>query len=184
MDRRSCRTFLPDAVSDETVLSLIRAAIQAPSPLNGQPWKFTVITNAEKKGLIADEAARYKDDLIAKSNWKWLMKYDLSMLRTTPVMIVVNGDPSKSGADTIMEGAGLAWRETCGAAIENLMVAATGRGLATLWFTMFDRKNIKGIIGTGGDATVPLAIILLGKPAEGMKSPPRKSPEEVATFIR
>lgn len=42
-DRRSVRAFKPDPVPRETLTAIMRAALQAPSWENSQPWEFAVL---------------------------------------------------------------------------------------------------------------------------------------------
>ena len=51
--RRSIRNFTNEPVTEETIRSIINAAIHAPSACNFAAWKFIVITNdtPEKKVL-------------------------------------------------------------------------------------------------------------------------------------
>ena len=181
-ERRSCRSFLSDPISAADVKTIIEAAIAAPSPLNAQPWTFAAVSSADVKAAIAAEAARYKAELLAKSGWKWLDKFDIGFLASVPVMIAVFGNPRTSGADTLMEGEGFAWRDACGAAVENMMLAATSLGLSTLWFTMYDKATLKPLLGVEGDA-VPLVLVWVGKAAAPVAAPPRKRVEEVTRFI-
>jgi nitroreductase len=181
--RRSCRSFLPDPVSDSDIETIIGAAMQAPSPLNGQPWSFVVVANAELRERIFSETRRYKQELLEKSGWKWLEKYPMDFIKTVPVMIAVAGDPKRSGADAIMEGAGNAWREACGAAIQNLMLAAQSLGLSTLWFTMFDKGTLKEIIGID-DERVPLALVCIGNAKGEVAAMARKTVKDKTRFLR
>ena len=182
-ERRSCRSFLPDPVSDADLETIIGAAINAPSPINSQPWNFVVITAGETKEKIHSEAVRCRNFLLETSGWRWLGKYDLEFLRKVPAMIAVIGNPKKSGADIFMEGGAGAWREACAAAVQTMMLAAQSVGLSTLWFTMFDKGNIKQLLGIEGEA-VPLAIVMVGKAAAAVEATPRKSFEEVVRYIR
>lgn len=45
--RRSCRRFLNAKVEPEKVEAILRAAMQAPSAVNQQPWHFILIENPE-----------------------------------------------------------------------------------------------------------------------------------------
>jgi len=45
-DRHSVRGYLPDAVPRETVAAVIKAALKAPSAMNTQPWRLTVLSGA------------------------------------------------------------------------------------------------------------------------------------------
>jgi 5,6-dimethylbenzimidazole synthase len=182
-ERRSCRSYLPDPVSEADLETILGAAINAPSPLNSQPWNFVVITASEMKEKIHLEAVRCRNFLLETSGWKWLGRYDLEFLKSVPAMIAVIGDPKKSGADIFMEGGAGAWREACAAAVQTMMLAAQSVGLSTLWFTMFDKGNIKQLLGIEGEA-VPLAMVMVGKAAAPLAAVPRKDLKEVVRYIR
>lgn len=47
--RRSVRRYLPRDVGIERVLYGVRAALEAPSGANQQPWRFVVVKDAEVK---------------------------------------------------------------------------------------------------------------------------------------
>ena len=56
--RVSIRRFTDEPVEEEKLQAILRAAMQAPSATNQQPWEFYVVTNKEK--LIAlSESHRY-----------------------------------------------------------------------------------------------------------------------------
>ena len=80
-ERRSCRKFLPESISEEVIEKILEAATWAPSPLNTQPWEFIVVTNNEMKEKIFSEADRCRKWGIEKSGWKWLEKYRLDFLK-------------------------------------------------------------------------------------------------------
>ena len=48
MNRKSVRNYKPVPVGDDLVEKLLRAAMQAPSAGNQQPWEFYVVTDKEK----------------------------------------------------------------------------------------------------------------------------------------
>src|SRR5690349_4566125 len=53
LERRSVRAFLPRPVDRSLVEDLLRLTIWAPSPHNTQPWRFTVLFEAEDKDRLA-----------------------------------------------------------------------------------------------------------------------------------
>lgn len=62
-NRRSVRTFLDKKVEPEKVQLLLRAAMQAPTARNVQPWRFLVIQNNEmiqKLGQMSQHIAKCK----------------------------------------------------------------------------------------------------------------------------
>jgi nitroreductase len=56
--RMSCRAFLPDAVPEATVRSILDAARQAPSGGNLQPWRVYALTGAPLAELLAAVRAK------------------------------------------------------------------------------------------------------------------------------
>jgi 5,6-dimethylbenzimidazole synthase len=181
--RRSCRAFLPEAVSDDDIVRVLEAASWAPSPLNAQPWRFLVITNADLKTRISQEAERCRKWALEQSGWKWLDKYPLGFLETVPTMIAVVGDPRKSGVDQFMEDGPMGYQHACAAAIQNIHLAAHALGLGTLWFTLYDKKVLKEILGIGPEE-VPLALVLMGRPASPAAPVPRKDVKQKTVYLR
>ena len=58
MAAMACRNFSDVALTQEQVDEILAAGANAPSAFNGEPWKFIVVENTEKKiGLISDDVA-------------------------------------------------------------------------------------------------------------------------------
>ena len=54
----ACRNYSDEALTQEQVDAILLAGANAPSAFNGEPWKFIVVENTEKKiGLISDDVA-------------------------------------------------------------------------------------------------------------------------------
>lgn len=51
--RISVRKYKDKAVEREKIMSILKAAMQAPSATNQQPWEFYVVTNKEKLKQLA-----------------------------------------------------------------------------------------------------------------------------------
>jgi nitroreductase len=182
-ERRSCRSFLPDPVSDETIEKILEAGVWAPSPANNQPWEFIVISNQDIKKKIHAVSVACKKRLFEKSGWKWLDRYQLGFVIEAPVIIAVVADPKKTGADMFLEGGGLAYQHGCAAAVQNMLLAAHALGLGTLWFTLFDKDALRTLLGIEA-AKEPLALICLGKPGAGPIQTPRTGVKEITRFLR
>ena len=182
-ERRSCRNFKPESLSEETIKTILEAATWAPSPLNIQPWEFVVIMNGEMKEKIFQEADRCRKWGIEASGWKWLEKYQVDFLKTVPVIVAVIGDPKKTGLDTFQEEGGIGYQLACAAAIQNMLLAAHALGLGSLWFTMFDKKPMREIIGVAPEKT-PLGLICIGKSGEEPPRAVRKDVMDKANFVR
>jgi len=110
---------------------------------------------------------------LEKSGWKWLGSYALDFLRSAPVMIVVVGDPKKTGVDMFMEESPMGYQAACAAAIQNMHLTANALGLGSLWFTLFEKKAIREILGIPPEK-IPLALICIGKPRSSPTPPSRK----------
>ncbi|MDR1914870.1 MAG: nitroreductase [Clostridiales bacterium] len=57
-ERRSIRAYKPEPVTKEQVELLIKAALEAPSARNGQPWHFAVVQDASLLAEINEEALK------------------------------------------------------------------------------------------------------------------------------
>ena len=51
---RAIRRFTDEPVSDDDVLTILRAAQQGPSGGNIQPWQFLVVTDADLRARLGD----------------------------------------------------------------------------------------------------------------------------------
>ena len=180
--RSSCRNFLNDDLEKEVVEKIIEAGLMAPSPLNSQPWDFIAITNKNIKEQLFKDVEKCKAKAIELSGWKWLEKYSVKFLQTTPVIIVVTGDKTKSGVDSFSEDGPMAYQHACAAAIQNMLLASHALGIGSVWFTLFDKKSVKALLNIE-DNKVPLAFICLGKPAKESAKTPRKPLMEKTIFI-
>ncbi len=142
--RRSLREFTAEAVREQEIETLLKAAFSAPTAANTQPWEFVVITEAEI-------LAQLKDQLI-------FARYN------APAAIVVCGNMKLAfkGPDRDL------WISDCSAAVENIMLAATDIGLASVWIGVYPLeckiKPVKRILEMP-DYVVPLAILYVGHPA-------------------
>jgi len=172
-ERRSCRDFLNEPVDNETLFKILEIATWAPSPLNLQPWEFIIVRDQVTRENIYNEALRCKNWGQEASGWDWLGKYSVEFLKNVPVMIVVVGDPKKTGLDAFLEEGNVGYQYACAAAIQNIHLAAYSFGLGTLWFTLYDKKNIRKILNIPSEKN-PLSIICLGKPATEIHTPKRK----------
>ena len=181
--RRSCRQFTDEAVPEEVIIKILDEAVWAPSPLNTQPWEFIVIQNGPMKEKIFEEADRCREWGLGESGWKWLGKYQVDFLKSAPVLIVVIGDPKKTGLDAFLEEGMVGYQYACAAAIQNMHLTAHALGYSTLWFTLYDKKNLRKILDIPDDKS-PLSIVCLGKAEGDIPTPPRKEAKDRTRFIR
>jgi nitroreductase len=74
--RRSVRAFLPTAVPRATIEDILRVASRAPSGVNTQPWKVTVLTGAAKQALSRKILAAHDANAAAGSSGADVGEYD------------------------------------------------------------------------------------------------------------
>ena len=98
-------------------------------------------------------------------------------------MVVVVGDPRKTGVDQFQEEGTMGYLQACAAAIQNMNLAAHALGLGTLWFTFFDKNPLREILSIDA-GKMPLAVVCLGKPAGDPMKAGRKDLEKKTTYVR
>ncbi|SMC36896.1 nitroreductase family protein [Papillibacter cinnamivorans] len=182
LGRRSCRSFLPDPVEEEKLKTVLECAIYAPSPANKQPWEFVVARNPEYNRKLRENAEAAKVYLAGRSGWKWVPSFRLDFVSEAPVLIAVAGDPSQSGLEQFAKEPSKGYPQACAAAIENLCVAAHSMGLATLWFSMFDKDGAREIFGISPEKD-PVAIVCLGYPRQIGAAPRRWGLENKVRYL-
>lgn len=157
MNRRSIRRFKKVSVENEKILTLIRAAMYAPSAVNKQPWHF----------IIVDDRKIMKRIMEIHTN--------SGMLETASHVIVVCGD------EKLQHGPGY-WIADCGAATQNILLAATAMGLGSCWVGSYPRENrmtaFKELFGLPPHIHV-FALVAVGYPDEKKERPERYRPERI-----
>jgi len=151
--RRSIRVYQDKEVDRETIDKLLKAAMAAPSACNLQPWEFIVVT---EKGLLQ----QLKDTLF-EGNYN------------APVAMVVCGNP------TNIPWEGTDWYQDCGAAVENMLIAATAMGLGSVWIGGFDDEALTKLMDIPS-YIYPMCVVFFGYPAE--QKAPRTQYNEEAVF--
>ncbi|MBI4731474.1 MAG: nitroreductase family protein [Chloroflexi bacterium] len=143
--RRSIRKYTDRPVETEKLELLLKAAMAAPSAMNCRPCEFVVVTDPEK-------LAQFRKRLIFGD-------------RNAPSAIVVCGNPSLSANPA----ARLFWVQDCSAAAENILIAAVGLGLGTVWVGIHPVgefvRIVREIAGLPRHVT-PLGLVYVGYPAE------------------
>jgi nitroreductase len=153
--RRSIRVYQNKEVSQETLKLLLQAAMAAPSANNSQPWEFIAIT---------------EKDIMDKFRAK--MKYGKY---NAPAAIVVLANLKIARNDSSARY----FVQDCSAAVENILIAAAGLGLGTVWIGSYPKEEAmaieREILGVP-ESIIPLALIYVGYPGE--ERPARTQYEE------
>lgn len=156
-NRKSVRKYKNIGISDEIIETLLKAAMQAPSAGNEQPWEFIILRNKETLRKIT-EFHTYAE-----------------MLFNTDVAIVICGDLSKE----VFEGY---WVQDCSAATENILIAAESMNLGAVWlgvYPMEDRVAALKELLKLPESVIPLAIVPVGYPDEEIAAMDRFNAERI-----
>lgn len=142
--RRSVRKFTEQPVERKKLEQVIRAAMQAPSAANQQPWEFIVITDK----AVLMELAPYNQ--FAKC------------LKRSQVAIVLLGNTQRMSYPD-------QWQQDLGAAMQNMHLEAVEQGLGSVWLGCapdLERMDyVKNMLKLG-DHLLPYSILALGYPLE------------------
>ena len=143
--RRSIRVFERRAVNKNILTDLLKAAMAAPSASNSRPWEFVVVTDKTKMAEL-QKKVKYG-------------KYNAP----TAIIVCANISIAKN------ESALRFWVQDCSAATENLLIAAAGMGLGTVWIGAYPKEDVMQILRESLNIPAevyPLNIIYVGYPAE------------------
>lgn len=162
--RRSVRHFNSKLeVSEADIRALLEAAVAAPTAGNIQPWRFTVVRTLEARERLAGALRQ-----------RWAT--------AAPVVIVVSLDPRPCAARYGDRGEFLYGIQDTAAAVENILLTAVDRGLASCWIGAFDEEAVRDAIGVSAPIT-PVAILPIGYSAESAGRPARRPLAEVTTWL-
>lgn len=171
--RRAVREYSRDGVSEQTIRSLIDAAIQAPSAIDRQPWGFTVVRSQTLLDRISREAKQF---MLSTTPVGGLSEQLLSHLRNPEFQIFYHA-PALVVISAVVKGPWVI--EDCALAAQNLMLAAYAANLGSCWIG-FAQKFLGTDAGkslTGCPLEwVPVAPIIIGHPAAPAAPVPRKEP--------
>lgn len=171
--RRAVRAYRAQPVDRATLRRLIGAAIQAPSAVNAQPWRFTVVEDRVLLGRISRESKeRMLGDpprgLSADHFRAHLVDPAFDIFYAAPALVVVSSVTDDHWAVV-----------NCALAAQNLMLAACAEGLGSCWIGFAEgwlrtEEGRRALSLPAG--CVPIAPIIVGWPATTPEAVPRKEP--------
>ena len=157
LDRRSIRRFTNQKIDKSQIKTMLTAAMYAPSAVNMQPWHFVVIDDPAMMEKIME-----------------IHPY-ARMLQSASHAVVVCGDELLQHDDGY-------WVVDCGAATENLLLAAQALGFGACWVGLHPREERKisfSRLLQLPSHVKPFALVALGYPEELKPRPDRFHPEKV-----
>jgi nitroreductase len=171
-DRRAVRDYLPYPIDRPVIRRLIDAAIQAPSAINEQPWRFTVVLDQRTLNELSAECKAYTlanhPALGASRPFEMLRDPNYQIFYHAPALIIIS---ASSAAPWYVED--------CALAAENLMLAAYAEGLGSCWIgfaqAYLNTPAGKQLLGLPADSA-PVAPIIVGKPRMHPPAVARREP--------
>ena len=138
-NRRSMRVFIDKPINDDDLWTILRAANQAPSAHNQQSWRF-VILRGQKKIDLANFVSSKAHNFSRPSST--LLRMAARSIVSAPIVIAVanSGELISRGTELFKVDKNSAYDffrimeiQSSAAAVQNLLIAATSIGLATVW---------------------------------------------------
>jgi nitroreductase len=182
--RRSIRKFkdtpIPEAILDAVLL----AATQAPSGKNKQPWRFVVVKGDKRPEMIElmrAGIARSKASGRESGSADWTTKV---MERAPATVFVFNPEGIQPWlphtVDQMIDD--LVDIQSIGAAIQNMLVAATELDLGSLWIcdVFYAYEELQEWLGEKGEM---IAAVSFGFTDESPAARPRKPMGEVMKVL-
>jgi len=123
--RRAVRTYTDKKLSEKDIETILQAGQYAPSPLNSQPWHFTLIRNKKNLNVLAEKA----------QHAPFLSEAQLLIIVTVNTKIDID-DWLKQHNQHLYSGA---------AAMQNMWLAACELDIGCCWVTLdeaFTKKKI------------------------------------------
>jgi nitroreductase len=160
-ERYSVRAYKPDAVEDDKLQFVLKAAQMAPTAANKQPFQLIVI---HTKGREHELSRLYHRD------WFFQAPLIIGMV-TLPAQAWIRSDGKNYGdVDSTI-------------AMDHLILAAASVGLGTCWVANFNPQAAREVLGLPQDAE-PVAFTPLGYPADQPRPKKRKSLSELVKWER
>lgn len=189
-NRRSIRKYRSDEIDRKLIEEIIYSATLAPSAKNRQPWKFIVYQGEEKDKLVEVMRHGINSEKITHElmpEWAFAIpdaENTVRIMQEAPCLIAVLNTNQYTPFASIEREKRIV--EICdslsiGAAVENMILTATGYGLGTLWIanTCFAYNELIEFIGTDNQLT---GIVAVGAANEAPPKRPRKALRDVVEY--
>ncbi|MDD7647884.1 MAG: nitroreductase family protein [Ruminococcus bromii] len=169
--RRSIRKFDTRAVEPEKLDRLLEAARLCQSAKNRQPWRFMLLTGAEKDKIAQIMLRLFEQNNYDIPGYMNSSKYTAQTMLQAPALILVFREPDDGWFPMDML--------SIGAAVEHICLAAVNEGLGSLWIgdTAYIEAEIRAHLGC--TELELICAVSVGYAAEDPAPRPRKAMEEI-----
>lgn len=167
--RSSVRAFTGEAIPEEILKVIAEAGVHAPSGMNRQTWKFTVLTNKAK----IEELAKAVGEVLGRKGYDFYK----------PAALII---PSNDKFDPEKRETQLG-RDDNACALQNIFLAAHSFGIGSVWINQLQgicgNEKIRPLLTGLGipEEHEVFGLAALGYPKEEPHLKPRK---DVITFVK
>lgn len=174
--RRSVRYYDARPIPRDLLNAVIEAGNEAPSAMNGQPWRFVVVEDGDAKRKLLSAALPQVKKLTEMVKDADPARYEAIKKRFTELP-----DPVYYSAPTIVFviGNGRYAGHSCPLACENMMLAAHSLGLGSCWVgfgaMVLDDPEVISLLELKEDESI-FGPILLGYPKGETTRPSKREP--------
>lgn len=182
--RRSIRKFTNTPIPEEDLDRIMKAAIEAPSGKNNQPWKFVIVREdrrAEMVRIMREGISSTKDQGRDTGSSEW----SAIVMENAPVTVFVfNPFGTKPWLARSIEQNfhDLVNVQSVGAAIQNMLLAARDLGIGSLWICDVFYAYEELCNWLGEDCQM-VAAVSFGYADENPDARPRKPLSEVMRVL-
>jgi nitroreductase len=197
------RRFTAEPLSEEDILTCIRAATRAPSGGNIQPWQFVVVTESELKrrlgAIYARAYDRYEPALVkvlppARSEEE---RRSLERMRRSSRHLAEHLGDAPALALVLMPNISMTLQDEHGPldvgtpfasvypAVQNFLLAARGLGIGTTLTTVYRiyQEEVRGACGIPERYEI-VALIPMGRPEKPFRAVRRRAVEQITHWHR
>lgn len=191
-DRRSIRKFVDKPISQKDITDIIQSGMKAPSSKNRQPWKYIVIQGSAKEEMLrvfrqGIEREENDNALLPESRQHIAAaKYTVDIMAEAPTIVFVVNSLGESKSilseltpeERVYEICNI---QSISASIQNMLLAATEKGIGSLWICdiYFAYSELCKWLGNDGQL---IAAIAFGYPNEFPKERPRKKIDDIVKW--
>ncbi|HJX61618.1 MAG TPA: nitroreductase family protein [Dehalococcoidia bacterium] len=178
--RRSVRHFSDRPVEPEAIAAVIEAACLAPAPHHTRPWRFVVLAHDARAALAKAMGHAWRRDLlrdgVEHARIEALLESSRGQIIDAPALVLVGflAGAQRSWPDARRRRSeAMMFAQSTGAALQNLMLAAHGRGLGSYWISapLFCPAAVRRALGLSQFEAQ--ALLALGYPRAASGPPPR-----------
>jgi nitroreductase len=170
--RKTARKFERTPINFEDIQYCIRAAIQAPSGANKQPWRFVVVDNEEAKAKVrtsCEEQEKRFHEEVEENLRGWFKSKGITwkkqFLTDAPMLLAVFSDRKMPYAT-----------ESTWLAIGYILLALEERSLSTLTYTPSYPDNVRAAFAAPEEYRLE-TILPIGHSADTKPKEERQPPE-------